>query len=62
MFTWTWEDDRDQLKQLIEVDFEESGGVTTVRFTHSSLWDAEAVRALAACPVFTLNRPGRARN
>jgi uncharacterized protein YndB with AHSA1/START domain len=42
-FTWIWEDDRHQLEQLIEIDFEESGGVTVVRFTHSNLWDEEAV-------------------
>jgi uncharacterized protein YndB with AHSA1/START domain len=42
-FTWIWEDDRHQLEQLIEIDFEESDGVTTVRFTHSNLWDQEAV-------------------
>jgi uncharacterized protein YndB with AHSA1/START domain len=42
-FTWTW-DDR-PMATLIEVDFEESGGVTTVRFTHRDLWDEEAVRS-----------------
>ena len=31
--------------QLIELDFEESGGVTTVRFTHSGLWNEESVRS-----------------
>jgi uncharacterized protein YndB with AHSA1/START domain len=41
-FTWTWEDDRHQ-PQLIAIDFEESHGATTVRFTHSNLWDEEAV-------------------
>ena len=30
---------------LIEIDFEEADGVTTVRFTHSGLWDEEAVRS-----------------
>jgi uncharacterized protein YndB with AHSA1/START domain len=29
---------------LIEIDFEERDGVTVVRFTHSGLWDEEAVR------------------
>jgi hypothetical protein len=29
---------------LIEVDFRENDGVTTVNFTHSGLWDEEAVR------------------
>jgi uncharacterized protein YndB with AHSA1/START domain len=30
---------------LIELDFEERDGITTVRFTHSGLWDEEAVRS-----------------
>jgi uncharacterized protein YndB with AHSA1/START domain len=42
-FTWIW--DGDDRRQLIELDFEESGGVTTVRFTHRNLWDEEAVRS-----------------
>jgi len=42
-FTWTWDDDA--RRTLIEVDFEESDGVTTVRFAHSDLWDEEAVRS-----------------
>jgi uncharacterized protein YndB with AHSA1/START domain len=42
-FTWTW--DGDTRQTLIEVDFEERNGITTVRFTHSGLWDAEAVRS-----------------
>ena len=42
-FTWTWDDDRNQARQLIEIDFEETNGQTTVRFTHSGLWDEEAV-------------------
>jgi uncharacterized protein YndB with AHSA1/START domain len=41
-FTWTW--DGDTRQTLIELDFHESDGVTTVNFTHSSLWDEEAVR------------------
>jgi uncharacterized protein YndB with AHSA1/START domain len=41
-FTWLW-DDRD-IRQLIEIDFEEAGGVTTVRFSHRDLWDEQAVR------------------
>ena len=41
-FTWTWDDDTRQT--LIEIDFEESEGVTTVRFTHSGLWDEAMVR------------------
>jgi uncharacterized protein YndB with AHSA1/START domain len=42
-FTWTWDDDT--RRTLIELDFEERDGITTVRFTHSGLWDEEAVRA-----------------
>jgi len=41
-FTWTWDDDT--RRTLIELDFKETDGVTTVRFTHSGLWDDEAVR------------------
>lgn len=42
-FTWLW--DGDTRRTLIEVDFEETDGATTVRFTHSGLWDEEAVRS-----------------
>jgi uncharacterized protein YndB with AHSA1/START domain len=42
-FTWTW--DGDTRETLIEIDFEEIDGVTTVSFTHSRLWDEEAARA-----------------
>ena len=42
-FTWLW--DEETRRTLIEIDFEETDGVTTVRFTHSGLWDEEAVRA-----------------
>ncbi|HEX6587011.1 MAG TPA: SRPBCC domain-containing protein [Solirubrobacterales bacterium] len=42
-FTWTWEDDRDQVEQVIEIDFDERDGETTVRFTHRNLWDEETV-------------------
>jgi uncharacterized protein YndB with AHSA1/START domain len=42
-FTWLWDDTTK--RQLIELDFAEAGGVTTVRFTHSGLWDEEAVRS-----------------
>jgi uncharacterized protein YndB with AHSA1/START domain len=41
-FTWLW--DRDSLRTLIEIEFEEADGVTTVRFTHTGLWDEETVR------------------
>jgi uncharacterized protein YndB with AHSA1/START domain len=42
VFTWYW--DGNETRQVIEVDFEESDGVTTVRFTHRDLWDEQAVR------------------
>jgi uncharacterized protein YndB with AHSA1/START domain len=43
-FTWIW--DGDTRRTLIEIDFfEASEGVTTVRFTHSGLWDEAAVRS-----------------
>jgi len=42
-FTWVWDDN--DTRQLIELEFEEAGGVTTVRFTHSGLWSEEAVRS-----------------
>ena len=42
-FTWLW--DGNSTRTLIEIDFEEASGVTTVRFTHSGLWDEEAVRS-----------------
>jgi uncharacterized protein YndB with AHSA1/START domain len=42
-FTWIW--DGEKTRTLIELDFEERDGITTVRFTHSGLWDEEAVRA-----------------
>ena len=41
-FTWLWDDET--RRTLIEIDFEETDGVTTVRFVHSGLWDEEAVR------------------
>jgi uncharacterized protein YndB with AHSA1/START domain len=41
-FTWIW--DNSTTRQLIEIDFEEADGVTTVRFTHRDLWDEQAVR------------------
>jgi uncharacterized protein YndB with AHSA1/START domain len=43
VFTWLWDDNT--VRQLIEIDFEEHDGVTTVRFTHRDLWDEEAVRS-----------------
>jgi uncharacterized protein YndB with AHSA1/START domain len=43
VFTWTWDNDDEDRETLIEVDFEEAGGVTTVRFTHSNLRDQESV-------------------
>jgi len=42
-FTWVW--DGDIRRTLIELDFEETDAITTVTFTHSRLWDEEAVRS-----------------
>jgi uncharacterized protein YndB with AHSA1/START domain len=42
VFTWTWDNESDR-ETLIELDFEEVEGVTTVRLTHSSLRDQESV-------------------
>lgn len=42
-FTWLW--DGEAHRTLIEVDFEETDGVTAVRFVHSGLWDEEIVRS-----------------
>ena len=42
-FTWTWDDDIDR-ETLIELDFLEAEGRTTVLLTHSALADEEAVR------------------
>jgi uncharacterized protein YndB with AHSA1/START domain len=45
-FTWLWDDDQappEQSEQLIEIEFSESDGETTVTFTHRNLWDDEAV-------------------
>ena len=42
-FTWTWDDDSDR-ETLIELDFLEAEGHTTVLLTHSALADEDAVR------------------
>jgi len=42
-FTWVW--DHDPRETLIEIEFEEIDGATTVRFTHTGLLDEEAVRS-----------------
>ena len=41
-FTWTW--DRDNRPTLIELDFLEADGATTVLLTHRDLADEESVR------------------
>jgi uncharacterized protein YndB with AHSA1/START domain len=41
-FTWLWDDQG--TRTLIELDFIESDGETTVRFRHSGLWSEDAVR------------------
>jgi uncharacterized protein YndB with AHSA1/START domain len=43
VFTWLW--DGMDVRQVIEIDFEEKDGATTVRFAHRDLWDEEAVRS-----------------
>ncbi len=43
-FTWVWDDEPDR-EQLIEIDFEEGEGTTTVLFTQIGLWDEEALRS-----------------
>jgi uncharacterized protein YndB with AHSA1/START domain len=43
-FTWTWDSDEER-ETLIEIEFEETEGATTVRFTHSGLRDMESVRS-----------------
>lgn len=42
VFTWTWDSEAEQ-ETLIELDFEEADGATTVRLTHSRLRDQESV-------------------
>ncbi|HWO83926.1 MAG TPA: SRPBCC domain-containing protein [Solirubrobacterales bacterium] len=42
-FTWTWDDDSAR-ETLIELDFLEAEGRTTVLLTHSALADEQAVR------------------
>jgi glutathione S-transferase len=42
-FTWLW--DGDTRRTLIEIDFEQTEDGTKVSFTHSGLWDEEAVRS-----------------
>ncbi len=43
VFTWTWDSDDESRETLIELDFEEVDGVTTVRLTHNNLKDRESV-------------------
>jgi uncharacterized protein YndB with AHSA1/START domain len=42
-FTWVWDDEPGR-ETAIEVEFEESDGVTTVSFAHRGLWDEESRR------------------
>jgi uncharacterized protein YndB with AHSA1/START domain len=42
-FTWLW--DGHTTRTLIEIDFAEQEGVTTVVFTHRDLWDEDAFRS-----------------
>ena len=43
-FTWIWDNDDEDRESLIEIDFEEDGGRTRVRFAHSGLRDLEQAR------------------
>jgi uncharacterized protein YndB with AHSA1/START domain len=43
-FTWVWDRAEDGHETLIEIAFVESGGATTVTFTHSNLRDEAAAR------------------
>jgi uncharacterized protein YndB with AHSA1/START domain len=58
VFTWTWDDD--SRETLIELDFEEAGGATTVRLTHSSLRDQESVLSHESGWTACLDNLGRA--
>jgi uncharacterized protein YndB with AHSA1/START domain len=42
-FTWIWDDDEDRVRQLIEIDFDEQDGQTTVTFTHHDLWSEDSL-------------------
>ncbi len=42
-FTWVWDNDEESRETLMELDFEEVDGATTVRLTHSNLRDRESV-------------------
>lgn len=43
-FTWTWDRSEEARRTLIEIAFVESGGTTTVTFTHSNLEDEASAR------------------
>lgn len=43
-FTWIWDDDEAR-QTMIELDFEETDGATTVRLTHSNLRDEDSLRS-----------------
>jgi uncharacterized protein YndB with AHSA1/START domain len=43
-FTWIWDDEPEWTTQ-IEIEFQEEGDRTAVRFTHAGLRDEEAVRS-----------------
>jgi uncharacterized protein YndB with AHSA1/START domain len=44
-FTWVWDRSEEARETLIEIAFVESGGATTVTFTHSNLEDEASVRS-----------------
>ena len=54
-FTWLWDDN--STRMLIEIDFEEADGVTTVRFTHSGLWDERGGTLAQRRPEPRVRRP-----
>ncbi len=43
-FTWVWDNDDEHRKTLIQIDFRERAGRTTVSLTHTLLWTAETAR------------------
>ena len=43
-FTWVWDNEPDR-PTMIEIDFEQAGGTTTVHFAHNGLWSEETVRS-----------------
>jgi uncharacterized protein YndB with AHSA1/START domain len=59
-FTWTWDSDEEARETLIELDFEEADGVTTVRLTHRNLRDRESLLSHQGGWTACLDNLGRA--